>query len=462
MTGPAMPTVAVAGAGAAGTLTAIHLVAAAERAGTPLRILIADPDPHTGRGVAYGTTDRRHLLNVPAGKLSAWPADPGHFAAWLAAEGVPGAGPGLFAPRAEYGRYLAHTLAAASARARGLVRIDRAHAPITRAEPTGSGVRVTAGPARVDVDALVLALGSTAPCTGWAPDALARSSRFVADPWARGALAGIGGTSVLLVGTGLTMVDVALSLAGPGRRLRAISRHGLLPAVHADRPLPQLAPPVLPERLGMGELRTAIRRHVRASLAAHGDWRPAIDSLRPVTAEVWSRLPLADRAEFLRTGSRRWEVLRHRMAPAVGARLSALLQSGSLHVGAGEVESATESADGIEVVLRDGQRIHAEVVVNCTGPRCDYGSAADPLLRGLLDSGHARPGPLGLGLATDTDGRLTSTGGQQHALWTLGTGRRGELWECTAIPEIRAHAVALAEAIAARLSHRTPMPAAAR
>ncbi|MDQ1645846.1 MAG: hypothetical protein QOJ50_2030, partial [Cryptosporangiaceae bacterium] len=124
--------------------------------------------------------------------------------------------------------------------------------------------------------------------------------------------------------------------------------------------------------------------------------------------------------------------------------------------------SATESADGIEVVLRDGQRIHAEAVVNCTGPRCDYGSAADPLLRGLLDSGHARPGPLGLGLATDADGRLASAGGQQYPLWTLGTGRRGELWECTAIPEIRAHAVALAGAITARLSRRTRMPAAVR
>jgi uncharacterized NAD(P)/FAD-binding protein YdhS len=301
------------------------------------------------------------------------------------------------------------------------------------------------------VDHAILAIGSAPPCTAWVPPALTASPRFIADPWSPGALAAVDGESVLLVGTSLTMVDVALTLSRTGRRLHAVSRHGLLPAVHATRPLAHMAPPSLPAGpLRLTTLRRAVSHHVAASLAAHGDWRPAIDSLRPVTADLWRRLPIADRAEFLRRDLRSWEVRRHRMAPAVGARLRALLHTGALQVVAGEVVDGAADSTGITITFADSRTRRFGTVINCTGPRCDFRTTGDPLLRDLLDSGLARPGEVGLGLDTDADGRLLDRHGKpSRALWTLGAARRGQLWECTAIPEIRAHAEALARTIAA-------------
>jgi uncharacterized NAD(P)/FAD-binding protein YdhS len=424
-------TVVVAGAGAAGALTAAHLADAAHRSGG-IRIVLADPAREDGRGVAYSTADGRHLLNVPAGRMSAWPGDPGHFAAWL------GTGAGHFAARGEYGRYLAGVLDRAVAQPG--VEFVRVPSRVTRA---GRGHVSFAGGDSVPADDLVLATGSAAPCTGWAPPALAGSPRFVADPWAPGALDRVSGQSVLLVGTGLTMVDVALTLASPGRRIHAISRHGLLPSAHASGPLPAMPPPSLPGGpLSLRRLRTAVLGHVAASRATHGDWRPAIDSLRPVTADLWGRLSLHGRAEFLRTDLRHWEVRRHRMAPATGDRLRSLLAGGSLDVAADAVRDF--SAAG-EVLLASGRTTHATAVVNCTGPRCDLGTSTDPLLRQLLGSGLARPGPLGIGLDTGPDGRILGRSGGTPRLWTLGSTRRGQLWECTAIPEIRSQAAALAQ-----------------
>ncbi len=110
---PGRPVVAVVGAGAAGTLTAIHLVDRASRDRRALDIVLLDPRPDTGRGVAYSTTDQRHLLNVPAGGMSALPGRAGPLGRLAARRTVDSdAGPADFVPRAEYGRYLDETLAA--------------------------------------------------------------------------------------------------------------------------------------------------------------------------------------------------------------------------------------------------------------------------------------------------------------------------------------------------------------
>ena len=98
------PRIVVVGAGAAGSLTALHLARTARRRGTPLEVVLLDPAAYRARGTAFGTTDERHLLNVPAGGMSALPEEPGHFVAWRARhhpELLPE--PCVFAPRARVG-----------------------------------------------------------------------------------------------------------------------------------------------------------------------------------------------------------------------------------------------------------------------------------------------------------------------------------------------------------------------
>ena len=171
---------AIIGAGASGCLAAAHLARAAGRRGAPTEILLIDPDG-TGRGLAYSTTDPRHRLNVPAKGMSAWPDDPEHFLRWMrrhVSVDFPASG---FAPRMHYADYLNHTLDDAVRSAPG-VTLTHVRARTTGLRRHGRRLRLTLddGTSRA-VDAAVLATGHGSPSTAWAPAALARSERFVAD-----------------------------------------------------------------------------------------------------------------------------------------------------------------------------------------------------------------------------------------------------------------------------------------
>src|SRR3954465_12080695 len=99
--------VAVIGAGASGTLTAIQLLRAAMAAGHEIEVqLVERRGQHgLGRGVAYGTQDARHRLNVPAAGMSALPDEPDLFLRWCEAIERPAA-PDEFVERRRYARYL--------------------------------------------------------------------------------------------------------------------------------------------------------------------------------------------------------------------------------------------------------------------------------------------------------------------------------------------------------------------
>lgn len=436
-------TVAVIGAGGAGVLTAARLLDAA--GGRALRIVLIDPG--AGRGPAYSTDDGRHLLNVPAAGMSALPNQPDDFVGWLRDRVDPEIKPSSFVARGRYGDYLADHLAECERRSSAV--LERRYDWVVAVDHTGRRqvtVRFDTGESLV-ASAAVLATG-TAPGVAWAPVGLVASERFVADPWAPGALVAVPESEVLLVGTGLTMVDVALSLDRPSRSVHAVSRHGAVPAVHRSEKTPPV-PADLSEADDLGTLRTAVLRHVAQTVRRTGDWRAAIDGLRPITAKLWKRLSEDDKLEFLRVDARTWDVHRHRMAPITAERLAAVRESGRLCLHRGEVVAAEDTGGAVRVLLSDGTAMTVGAVVNCTGP---VGAAsADPLLATLLAGGLARAGAAGLGLATADDGRVLGATGRRAPLWALGALRRGDLWESTAMPEIRAQAAEVAQAVLADL-----------
>jgi uncharacterized NAD(P)/FAD-binding protein YdhS len=200
----------------------------------------------------------------------------------------------------------------------------------------------------------------------------------------------------------------------------------------------------------LDSLRATLLRHVAETVRRTGDWRAAIDGLRPVTERVWKRLSDSDKQEFLRNDARTWDAHRHRMAPVTAERLAAVRESGRLCQHTGEVVAAGDTGDAIRVLLSDGTAMTVGAVVNCTGPVGD--ASADPLLASLLSSGLARAGSVGLGLDTAEDGRILGATGRRAPLWTLGALRRGGLWESTAMPEIRAQAADVAAAVMAHLA----------
>ncbi|MER6419881.1 FAD/NAD(P)-binding protein [Streptomyces sp. NPDC001137] len=456
-------TVAVVGAGAAGTLTAVQLCETATRRRTPLGLVLLDPAPEAGRGTAYATRDPRHRLNVPAGGMSCYPDDPGHFTRWLCRHGEPSVTAADFATRYRYGAYLADTLAQAIVRAQGTVTVRRLR---TRAEsctdtPGGGLALHLADGGHLAVDSAVLATGPAAPSATWAPPALRTSARFVAAPWATGALDGpLSDTAdVLLVGTGLTAVDLALTLDRPGRTVHALSRSGLLPQPHALTPAGSMDAPAGLDDASLGRLRRAVYGHISRSVRTHGDWRPALDSLRPHTARLWESLTPEDRAEFLAREGALWNTHRHRMAPATAESVARARTARRLTVHTGAVTDAADHDDSLLVTLSNGRTLHVGWVIDCTGPGRRFD---DALWRSLFTSGAAVPGPLGMGVATREGRLLDSEGRADRPLFTLGAPRRGELWETTAIPEIRVQAAALAAQLLAPLTGRTGRPRTSR
>ncbi|MFE3598596.1 FAD/NAD(P)-binding protein [Streptomyces sp. NPDC059142] len=453
--------VVVVGAGAAGTLVSARLLDSAVRAGRRISVDLIDPARCTGRGLAYATADPRHLLNVPAGRMSALPADGDDFVRWLSRRAGRPFDPGAYVPRGIYGSYLVDVLRRSVDAAEGIATLHRRCTRVVAVGGTADADRVRLRlreGGTLDADAAVCALGNLAPGRGWVPEGLWRSPCFVDDPWHPGALDGIAGDrDVLLVGTGLTMCDVARTLCAPGRTVHAVSRQGLVPLPHAvAAPVgaPAVAPGPVPAHGDLAQMRREVLRRAAQYRRQHGDWRPAIDELRPHVTEMWQRLSSADRERFLAGTLREWEVSRHRLAPATDRALTESLRSERLTVRAAEVIAARAGENGrsVTVNLSDGRSITVGTVVNCVGTEGRTRELADPLVRSLLDSGTAVPGPQGLGLDTTAEGRLVPAAGRPAApVWTLGQLRRGNLWETTAVPEIRVQAVELADVILDRV-----------
>ena len=437
--------IAIIGAGASGVLTAAHLHAAAPR----LRVAILDEGARAARGLAYGTPYGAHLLNVPAARMSALAHDPDHFKRWLEARDGEKAGP-IFAPRAVYGEYLASVLEAACAAPSGLARVIGTSVGLARGE--NSSWRVHLHDGRVlSAQAVVLALGNLAPADPLKSTGV-ESENYLRDPWAPGAAQGLDpDAAVLIVGTGLTMVDLALALRVEGHRgpIHALSRRGLLPqthAPHAPRTLPAPPEPVAPRAM----LRW-VRQELARAAAEGGDWRAVIDGLRPHTRRVWAGWTLSERGSFLRHARAFWDVHRHRTAPEVGAEVETLLRDGTLRVHAGRLLALRDAEGGVEVQWRprggqDPETLRVARVINCTGPSSDYKAVDQPLVAHLRRAGWLVPDPLRLGVETDADGQLLGGDGRAvQGLYTLGPLRRPTFWESTAIPEIRDQAKALAE-----------------
>ncbi|HYJ84388.1 MAG TPA: FAD/NAD(P)-binding protein [Allosphingosinicella sp.] len=413
--------VAIVGAGYSGTIAAVEIARAAPGA----RIALIEKSGHFARGAAYGTISPGHLLNVRARNMSALAGEPMHFAAWAAGEGF---APDDYVPRRDYRRYLAALLD-------GAPEVERLTGEAVAIED--KGVRLASGEL-VECGAAVLAGGnypSRLPAA-FGPGA-------IHDPWgpegaARLAGAAALGGDLLLVGTGLTMVDMAVSLeeAGFAGRILAVSRRGLVPRAHLSPAADPLdwAPP---ERLA------SLVRAVRG----RQPWRASVDGLRPHSIALWQGLTDEERRRFLRHLRPWWDVHRHRIAPRVAARIEAMRSSGRLEVAAGRI--AGVEGEEVTIARRGGGELRRrfDAVVNCTGPEGDIRRVGDPLIRSLLASGRGRPDRLGLGLDVDSRSRVVGSG-PSPALYALGPLTKGAFWEIVAVPDIRGQAAGVARTIA--------------
>jgi uncharacterized NAD(P)/FAD-binding protein YdhS len=447
--------VAIVGGGFSGALLAVGLL----RCAPDPSLAVVDKGPLPGRGLAYGTQNPRLLLNVPAGNMSALAEDPDHFLRWAQANYGEPVQASTFLPRPFYGRYLGSVLekALGDGTPRKLRWIQGEVSSVTH-ERSSLEVRLTDG-GTLRARSVVIAAGNFPPANLNIPGLSADSKRYFRSPWSAAALRDIPKHhDVLLIGSGLTSIDLAVALESEGfaGHIHFLSRHGLMPQIHR---LAGQWPQFWNERGSrtMRGLLRLVREQVRAGSEAGRDWREVIDSLRPVTQNIWQSLSAPERRRFLRHVRSYWEVHRHRIAPEIGDAVAKLVRQGQATVHAGRVTNYREFPDRVEVRLCDrktrGQRaLQVDRVINCTGPETDYRRIDHPLIRNLLAQGLARPDPLFLGLDVDSTGALIDSSGlASGSLYVIGPARKGSLWETIAVPEIRSQASALARHLALAL-----------
>jgi uncharacterized NAD(P)/FAD-binding protein YdhS len=434
--------VLIIGGGFSGTLLTIHL----RRMGVVVTLFERDP-AGLAKGLAYGTRRPEHLLNVRASNMSAFPDDPGHFLRWLGFDGTEATN--RFVPRLKYGEYLRELLMDSAGP--GLtVRAD--HVVDVVETPQGVDAVLSDG-TRVAGRTAVLALGNFAPRLPGICAALPETVAF-ADPWRPGAIDRLDPDApVLLLGTGLTAIDVILALDGSGHRgpIMALSRRGQPPRSHLPAG-PACQSAAMPVARG-----SLLLQAVRARAARVG-WRVAIDELRPHMQNLWRAHGAPAQARFLRHLRPWWDAHRHRLAPQIAARIEALQRDGALAFAAGRVTDVCATGDRATVQWRPrGQRALREFtaarVINCIGPEGDIRHAHEPLLQALLARGAIRPDAHRLGLDVDPLWRVCDQVGVPNArIHAIGPLTKGAAWEIIAVPEIRQQVWTVAQSLAGQLA----------
>ncbi|MGH8445072.1 MAG: FAD/NAD(P)-binding protein [Solimonas sp.] len=454
-----MTTIAIIGAGFCGTTLAVQLLRRPPV--TPLNVVLINRSGLLARGVAYGTRTNSHVLNVPAGRMGALPGEEDGFLRFARRQD-PKVNAASFVSRRMYGDYLETLLAEAAVRAPNGCRFRAMVGDVNRIQPMASGgARILLNNSDALVaDKVVLSMGNYAPADPpLASDqrAFYSSPRYVGNPWKPDALWVVKPEQpVLLIGSGLTMLDVVLDLRDRGHAapVYALSRRGLMPQAHRDLETPPVYDEQLPRRMFsrstarnyLRAVRTAVKLHARAG----GDWRDIIGSLRAVTPALWQALPLHERQRFMRHVRPYWETHRHRCAPELGKRLQDEVDAGVLSLIAGRISGYDERADSVVVQFRRRGRIAAETlevgtVINCTGPENDTRRLRDPLISGLRNDGLLRPDRLGLGFEINDAYALRDHDGVTMPwLHYVGPFLKYRDWEATAVPELRKHVGALA------------------
>jgi uncharacterized NAD(P)/FAD-binding protein YdhS len=453
------PTIAIIGGGFSGSMLAVHLLRGAKGR---VSVALIERSQIPGHGIAYGTRFDGHLLNVRARDMSAYAEIRDHFVKWAQRNYSSSVKPCDFLPRLVYGQYIASQVCEATRFRADRLRCiqDEAVSLMT----TNGGARISLASGRAVVaNKVVLALGNFPPANLSFPGKTSRDSRFIANPWSTNSLLDPSQLkSVLLVGSGLTSVDLAIELRARGFEgaIHMLSRRGLLPQSHKIVvPFPAAWDNRSPRTAR--ELLRIIRSQIKKAANVGSDWRAVIDSLRPFNQTIWRGLPLQEQRRFLRHLRTYWDVHRHRVAGRIADQIERQLRSGQIVTHAGRITEYREDDLGVHIAYRDRKsgntnQFCVDYVINCTGPEADCRRVESPLLSDLLEKKLARPDQLALGLDVAEDGAvLDARGVPSDSLYAVGPLRKGHLWESTAVPELRQQVFEMTRALLSEISLST-------
>lgn len=458
--------VLIVGGGLSGTLLAVQLL----RLPGQRRIVIIESRSELGRGEAYSATELGHTLNGNAARMSVDPDNAEDLTQWLSEYIAAGGWPEsdeqhvpiaeLFPPRGIFGLYVQQRLAEAQAiGAAAGSSVAHVRGEVTDLQTDQAGVRATLADGRaVTARFGVLATGMFAAARTPQRDSNALNAAAV-DPWDVAAMTQLDRQGrVLIIGSGLTMVDAVVSLEQAGHRgpIDVFSRHGLLPHVRRQ-------PPAWPDFLAADhsirstrQLVRALREQCRLAIEQGIDWQAPLDTVRVHIPRLWSQATDVQRRQFVRHVRPWWESHHHRSPPPSAELIERLLQTGRLRVHAATLQGVEEAPPGqVQIRVRyrgePASRIESgAALINSTGIQYDWRQVDRALPRRLLERGLIQPGPLALGIAADAGGAVLDAQGQVSArLFAMGPPLRGMWWESTAVTDVALQAKALAARLVA-------------
>jgi uncharacterized NAD(P)/FAD-binding protein YdhS len=442
-----LSSIIIVGGGASGVLMAAHLL---RRSDADIRVTIVEKGPAFGKGIAYSTTLPDHVLNVSALGMSAYADDPEHFFRWLVEKGQASSdNPAIYVPRHIYGEYLASVLADLRARKTTTSRLHTIEEECLAVQPTASGVEVRlANGTSIIGHAAILAVGHEEQPS---PD-----QAFAVRPGSENDTPLDADAPVLILGTGLSMVDMWLSLESRGHRgpVVAVSRRGLLPSVHRKGNPIRLDRADIPLGTELSYFVRWFRDLIRATEKAGGNWRDVVDGLRPFNQLIWQNWPASAKRRFIEHTKAWWDIHRHRMPPPIHDRVSEAVGDGRIRLMAAKVTRVDETRGGYAATLQPRHRTETEIIqaariYDCTGIVSDLSVGSNPVVRSLIDRGLARPDPLRIGLDVGSNcAILDEDGVPSERLYAIGPLTRSAFFEIDAIPDIRIQCAGVARHLA--------------
>ncbi|GAA0260506.1 FAD/NAD(P)-binding protein [Pseudomonas rhodesiae] len=454
--------VLIIGGGLSGTMLAVQLLRLPGRR----QILVIEPRAELGRGEAYSAVELGHTLNGNAARMSVDPDNPDDLTQWLTEHIAAGGWPEsaeqavpiseLFPPRGLFGVYAQQRLAEAKARSASTVEHVRAEVIDVQVDADSTLLTLDNGQ-RLRGNFAVLATGMF-PAARTPQTHSSGVNAAAVDPWDVATMRRLDPRStVLIIGSGLTMVDAVVSLEQAGHRgpIEIFSRHGLLPHVRRQPPAWDDFLAADPALRSPRQLLRELRRQCTIAQAQGIDWQAPLDTVRVHIGRLWSQASEREKRQFVRHVRPWWESHHHRSPPLSAQLVARLHEEGRLRIRAASFKGLVPAQSGVTIAVRQrGEQTLTQVtgaaLINSSGIEYDWRRVARPLPQQLLKRGLIQPGPLALGIAADVSGAVLDAQGQVSArLFAMGPPLRGMWWESTAVTDVALQAKALASKLAA-------------
>lgn len=440
--------IAIIGGGLSGSLLGIHLLKYHKN--SPLELFIYEKSPDKlCRGIAYASALPYQLLNVPVKGMSLFEEDPLHFLDWLIAHHIRVEATD-FVSRKLFGDYVADTFQLAVNNCKNH-KVNIINHEVTDLLDQENHIKVVSpGHRTIAVSKVFLCTGNFPPphLPGLSEE-LIRNPRYVTDPWSGAYLERVSSDdTVLIVGTGLTMVDQVMSLFKTRQfcgQVIALSRNGYLPLAHGEAPVYQPKEMLRSDGCSLPDVYRWFRTEVSLAEEQGKNYRSVLDAIRPLLPEIWGKLSLKDKARFMRHLRPFWEIHRHRIPENTAAFIRQLIGQKKLTILAGRIQQVKQGNEGsfrLTYCPRGqdiSQYIDAKWLINAIGPQSDHKKINSALYRNLLDAGTVITDEFSLGIRVLPGGVILGPNGlENHRLLVVGPPAKGTFWESTALREIRA------------------------